>query len=69
MFVLMVNYAKPLAEIDKHQEAHRRFLDEGYAGGIFLASGPRVPRTGGARTGKRNTISGYWEMEILCRTF
>jgi len=47
MFVIMVNYVKPLTEIDNHLEAHRRFLDEGYASGIFLASGPRNPRTGG----------------------
>jgi len=47
MFVIMVNYIKPLGEIDAHLEAHRRFLDEGYAAGYFLASGPRVPRTGG----------------------
>ena len=43
MFVIMVNYVKPLSEIDAHLESHRRFLDEGYAAGYFLASGPRVP--------------------------
>jgi len=47
MFVILVNYIKPLSEIDAHLEAHRRFLDEGYSAGYFLASGPRVPRTGG----------------------
>ncbi len=47
MFVIMVNYIKSLSEIDAHLETHRRFLDEGYAEGYFLASGPRVPRTGG----------------------
>ncbi len=47
MFVIMVNYIKPLGEIDAHLETHRKFLDEGYAKGYFLASGPRVPRTGG----------------------
>lgn len=47
MFVILLNYVKPLNEIETHLEAHRRFLDEGYAAGIFLASGPRVPRTGG----------------------
>jgi len=47
MFVILVTYIKPLSEIDAHLEAHRRFLDEGYAAGYFLASGPRVPRTGG----------------------
>ncbi|MGO9378955.1 MAG: YciI family protein [Dissulfurispiraceae bacterium] len=47
MFVILVNYIKPLTEIDANLEAHRRFLDEGYAAGYLLASGPRVPRTGG----------------------
>ena len=47
MFVIMVHYIKPLEEIDKHLEAHRGFLDDGYKAGIFLASGPRIPRTGG----------------------
>ncbi len=47
MFVILVKYVKALAEIDANLEAHRRFLDEGYAAGYLLASGPRVPRTGG----------------------
>jgi uncharacterized protein YciI len=47
MFVILVNYVKAVAEIDANLEAHRRFLDEGYAAGYLLASGPRVPRTGG----------------------
>ena len=47
MFVILVNYIKPLTEIDAKLEAHRRFLAEGYAAGYLLASGPRVPRTGG----------------------
>lgn len=47
MFVILVNYVKSLNEIDAHLETHRRFLDEGYAAGYFLVSGPQVPRTGG----------------------
>jgi uncharacterized protein YciI len=47
MFVVLVKYLKPLKEIDAHLEEHRRFLDTGYASGYLLASGPRVPRTGG----------------------
>jgi uncharacterized protein YciI len=47
MFVVLLNYIKPLDEIQTHLEAHRRFLDQGYAAGYFLSSGPRVPRTGG----------------------
>ena len=39
--------------------AHRRFLDEHFAAGEFLASGPQVPRTGGviiARAADRDAI-------------
>ncbi len=36
-----------LAEIDAHLDAHRAFLDRHFATGAFLASGPKVPRTGG----------------------
>ncbi len=47
MFVILVDYVKPLADVDRWIEAHRAFLREGYAAGRFLASGPRQPRTGG----------------------
>jgi uncharacterized protein YciI len=39
--------SKTLEEVDRLLEPHVRFLDEAYAQGIFLASGRRVPRTGG----------------------
>jgi len=47
MFVIILRYTKPLAEIDRLMPAHVRFLEEGYAAGVFLASGRRVPRDGG----------------------
>ena len=47
MFVVQVHYVKPISEVDAHLEAHRRFLEKQYAKGVFIASGPRVPRTGG----------------------
>ncbi|QLA17120.1 YciI family protein [Desulfolutivibrio sulfoxidireducens] len=47
MFVIIVDYVKPLADVDPWLEAHRAFLREQYAAGRFLASGPRRPRTGG----------------------
>jgi uncharacterized protein YciI len=56
MFVILLNYVKPLAEIDTHLQAHRAFLDEGYASGIFIASGPRVPRTGGIILAKAESV-------------
>jgi uncharacterized protein YciI len=47
MFLVLVNYVKPISEIDAHLADHVRFLDAGYAEGLFLASGPQIPRTGG----------------------
>jgi len=56
-----MNYVKPLAEIDANLEAHRRFLDEGYAAGYLLASGPRGQEPGNHPrpcTGRRG-IAGF----------
>jgi uncharacterized protein YciI len=47
VFLLVLTYTQPLEEIDALLPAHRRWLDEQYAAGTFLASGPRVPRAGG----------------------
>ena len=47
-FVLLVSYNVPLARIDALLEDHRAWLDEHFADGTFLVSGPQVPRTGGA---------------------
>ena len=47
MYVVNLHYTRPLAEIEPWIEAHRAFLDRHYASGDFLASGPKVPRTGG----------------------
>lgn len=47
MFVVTLTNHVPIEEIERHLEAHRAFLDKYYAQGVFLASGPREPRTGG----------------------
>ncbi|TSE11749.1 YciI family protein [Mesorhizobium intechi] len=47
MFVVSLNYKVPLAEIDRLQPAHVEWLKACYAEGIFIASGPKTPRTGG----------------------
>lgn len=40
-------YKKPLEEVDNVLQAHRTFLQTCYDKGLFLASGPKNPRTGG----------------------
>lgn len=47
MFVVILNYVKPMSDIDAQLEAHRAYLDERYATGDFIVSGPQSPRVGG----------------------
>jgi uncharacterized protein YciI len=47
MFVLLLTYVRPLAEVDALMRDHVAWLDEHYASGRFLVSGRRIPRTGG----------------------
>ena len=47
MFIALLTYVRPLEEVDALKAEHTRFLDEHYASGLFVASGRKVPRTGG----------------------
>jgi uncharacterized protein YciI len=47
VFVLSLNYTAPLSEVDRVREEHMAWIGEQYAAGRFVASGPKVPRTGG----------------------
>ncbi|QYF94997.1 YciI family protein [Massilia sp. PAMC28688] len=47
MFLILLNYKKPLSEVDRFVAEHREFLAEQYAAGVFKLSGRREPRTGG----------------------
>mgnify|MGYP000628022598 CR=1 FL=1 len=47
MFIVSLTYKTELSEVDKHIEDHIAFLEKYYANGNFIASGRKVPRTGG----------------------
>ncbi|CDZ76277.1 YCII-related domain protein [Legionella massiliensis] len=47
MFIVQLTYKTPISEVDKYLQAHREFLEYHYKQGLFLASGPMKPRTGG----------------------
>lgn len=47
LFVVIVRYIVDLPEIEIHLKAHCKFLDDNYKSGIFIVSGPQVPRSGG----------------------
>jgi uncharacterized protein YciI len=45
--VVVLTYVKPLNEVDSLLPAHVEWLKKGYAEGLFLTSGPKIPRSGG----------------------
>ncbi|WP_292897058.1 MULTISPECIES: YciI family protein [unclassified Nitratireductor] len=47
MFVVSLRYVVPVEQVEPHMEGHMAWLEEHYASGMFMASGRKVPRTGG----------------------
>jgi uncharacterized protein YciI len=47
MFLLMLNYKKPIEIVDQYVTAHRDYLAECYKKDYLVVSGPKNPRTGG----------------------
>ncbi len=47
MFVVDLKYIAPLEKIDSHMGEHMAFLRKYYKENNFVASGRKVPRTGG----------------------
>jgi len=47
MFVLLLTYVRPLAEVDELMREHVAWLRGQYDAGRFIVSGRRIPRTGG----------------------
>lgn len=59
MFIISLSYIKPLEEVECHLAEHVEYLKTQYALGHFLASGRKVPRTGGvilAQAGSKEEI-------------
>jgi uncharacterized protein YciI len=47
MFIINLNYIVPLEQLDAHMADHVKFLRTYYKKNVFVASGRKVPRTGG----------------------
>ena len=62
MFIVSLTYNCPLEEIDRHLEAHVAYLKQQYADGHFIASGRKVPRTGGVILAK---VKNREELEAI----
>lgn len=61
MFILSLTYVKPQEDADRLMAPHMAWVNAGYDSGIFLASGRKVPRTGGVilARGDRVEIEAY----------
>lgn len=47
MFIINLNYIAPLEQLDAHMTDHVKFLRKYYKQNVFVASGRKVPRSGG----------------------
>jgi uncharacterized protein YciI len=47
VYVVSLSYKVDLSEVDNHIKEHVAFLEKYYEKGNFIASGRKVPRTGG----------------------
>jgi uncharacterized protein YciI len=47
VFIVSLTYKTELSEVDQYIKDHLIFLEKYYAAGKFIASGRKVPRTGG----------------------
>jgi uncharacterized protein YciI len=47
MFIIDLRYIVPLEQLDAHMTEHVKFLQKYYKTNVFVASGRKVPRTGG----------------------
>lgn len=64
IFILDVEYIVPLEQAEPFLDAHMQFINKYYEAGLFLASGPKVPRTGGIVLAQSNSRS---EIEALLK--
>lgn len=47
MFIIDLHYIVPLDQLDAHMADHVKYLNTYYKQNVFVASGRKVPRTGG----------------------
>lgn len=57
MFLVLITYTQPLDVVDIHLAAHRDYLKQNYAAGVFLLSGRKEPREGGVILARAESAS------------
>lgn len=70
LFIVDLTYQVPLEAVEPHMQGHMEFIERGYAEGLFLASGRKVPRTGGtilARATSREALEAFLDLDPFKR--
>ncbi len=70
MFIVLLSYVKPIADVDLFTSEHRQYLEKYYATGDFILSGRKNPRTGGvilARGMPRHEIEALMALDPFHR--
>lgn len=62
MFIVSLTYIVDLEEVDKLLPKHIEYLKKQYEEGTFIASGRKIPRTGGVIFSKLDTIKELEEV-------
>lgn len=65
MFIISLTYIKPLSEVEQHFDDHMAYVKTYYQQGVFLASGKKVPRTGGVILAKANSLAEIEQIVAL----
>ncbi|MVT44286.1 GTP cyclohydrolase [Chitinophaga oryziterrae] len=47
MYLIMLQYIRPVAAVEHYMDQHRAFLDKFYKSGQFILAGRRKPKSGG----------------------
>lgn len=65
MLILSLTYIAPIEQADAHMQAHMAWVKKGFDDGWFLASGRKVPRTGGVilARGERAAIEAHCQAD------
>lgn len=64
MLILSLTYIAPIEDADRHMDAHMSWVRASYDDGTFIASGRKIPRTGGVVLAKGDRAA----LEALCAT-
>ncbi|MGJ8569515.1 MAG: YciI family protein [Hoeflea sp.] len=57
LFIVDLTYITALETVDQLVNSHMAFIDRCYASGLFLASGAKLPRTGGIIIARGRTMA------------